>query len=734
MRNLLGSLLRQTLTMLLIFALLTGVLLLPVTVQAVGGILTIVVYDSAGNVITDQCQFSVLNVNTLNKGTPRTSAPMGPGIYDVDAGTNNIIMTNYPAGKTFTKVVQLAEVGAGESVEVEFREDVAFTGTQSSEYPFILLPSATEPAFYCNTYCNLDFALKDVSGKNLTIQEVILDSAADAGSFPFTINQTRIWSYTPEKKIVTMGAESIEAYVINFGQLFVRENVVDGYYTLNFTIRYKVQGDITNNLYEQKLSYQIRVFGKPEEKKDQRFLLSPYSIPTQTGTYGQYMNLQFGIINRGFDVADVISITPVISNDASQWPFEIEAADYTVAVDRQLWPVAAGQSPSETNGTLILVWFPNLHLRQKLTSGYKKIDLKIKFKYGSQAIQEEVLSTYVNVKGNPEEDGKADHEDGRQSVPRLICTGFETNPPKVMGGENFKLTLKLKNTSSKTAIQNIRVVLSSAPAGDEGEPFITASGASSVFIPSIAPDSEHILEVDMVSSVKVPQKAYPLSIKMEYEDAEATPISGEESISIQLYQKVRLDVGKIEVMPPQLTVGQEGNVMFPLYNKGKTKLYNVTVIVPEGQGLSGSEAYIGNVEPGATAQVDMMVKADEPFDIEPKRKLIVRYEDENGVPSDKEVELELSAMDQPEGMDGMPPGFDPGMGGMVGEDGMMGPDGTMEGGPHSPLLPLWGWIAIAVGSGLIFIISIALVVRKKRRKKKMAMEDEAYFQDMLRRG
>ena len=41
------------------------------------------------------------------------------------------------------------------------------------------------------------------------------------------------------------------------------------------------------------------------------------------------------------------------------------------------------------------------------------------------------------------------------SVPRVIVTGFNTEPAEVRAGSNFKLIVHLKNTSSKTAVSNM---------------------------------------------------------------------------------------------------------------------------------------------------------------------------------------------------------------------------------------------------------------------------------------
>lgn len=608
-----------------------------------------------------------------------------------------------------------------------------FAFTPSSEYPFQMQPSPQMAAVYCNGFALLDFEIKNISNKKLEIKEVVLEASA-GDNFPFEVNQARIFGSPEPSAWIT---DSEVTFVV-FPPLFVKPNAADGYYDLNFIIRF--QEGSSGYIYEQKLSFPLRVIGDPANKKDQRVLLAPAQLPTQSGQYGQAMNLQFGLVNRGFDPADIISVTPVVAGDAEAWPFEIERTDYSMAVGRTLFPLPPGaQMGDQGTGTLVLCDFGQVTVRSKIKSGYKELKFRVKYKYGYQEIKDEDFSIFVDIAGDPVSDSEGrDKDSGPTSKPRLLCQGYETNPAKVKGGEKFHLTVHLHNTSSLTAIQNIQVTLSSDQVGENGSvPFLTENGAASLFIPYIEAEGDYDLEVDMVSSSQVPQRNYNLKLDMEYEDLKATAIQAREAISIPLHQEARVDHGKIEIMPEQINVGQEANLSCLIFNKGKTTLYNLTVLVPEGQGISGAEAYLGNVNSGESKTLDMMIKAEESFSPDQPRKLKMRFEDENGAPTEKEIEFPLTVMeDNP--MD-MPPGMS-GMGGMdafpTDENG--NPlDPSMAGemnGPASGLLslmPLWAWILLGVCLLILLVMSISSF-RRKRRKKRMAMEDEAYFRDLMK--
>ena len=591
-------------------------------------------------------------------------------------------------------------------------------------------PSPQMAAVYCNGFALLDFEIKNISNKKLEIKEVVLEASA-GDNFPFEVNQARIFGSPEPSAWIT---DSEVTFVV-FPPLFVKPNAADGYYDLNFIIRF--QEGSSGYIYEQKLSFPLRVIGDPANKKDQRVLLAPAQLPTQSGQYGQAMNLQFGLVNRGFDPADIISVTPVVAGDAEAWPFEIERTDYSMAVGRTLFPLPPGaQMGDQGTGTLVLCDFGQVTVRSKIKSGYKELKFRVKYKYGYQEIKDEDFSIFVDIAGDPVSDSEGrDKDSGPTSKPRLLCQGYETNPAKVKGGEKFHLTVHLHNTSSLTAIQNIQVTLSSDQVGENGSvPFLTENGAASLFIPYIEAEGDYDLEVDMVSSSQVPQRNYNLKLDMEYEDLKATAIQAREAISIPLHQEARVDHGKIEIMPEQINVGQEANLSCLIFNKGKTTLYNLTVLVPEGQGISGAEAYLGNVNSGESKTLDMMIKAEESFSPDQLRKLKLRFEDENGAPTEKEIEFPLTVMednpmDMPPGMSGMDAfptdenglSLDPAMAGEM--------DGSASG--LLSLMPLWAWILLGVCLLILLVMSISSF-RRKRRKKRMAMEDEAYFRDLMK--
>ena len=75
------------------------------------------------------------------------------------------------------------------------------------------------------------------------------------------------------------------------------------------------------------------------------------------------------------------------------------------------------------------------------------------------------------------------------SVPRVIVTGFDTNPPEVHAGSDFTLTIHLKNTSKKTKVQNMLFELEAPTEGTDEQTsapaFLPTSGSNSIYLNGI---------------------------------------------------------------------------------------------------------------------------------------------------------------------------------------------------------------------------------------------------------
>ena len=240
-----------------------------------------------------------------------------------------------------------------------------------------------------------------------------------------------------------------------------------------------------------------------------------------------------------------------------------------------------------------------------------------------------MTAAYTTVNLSQQEEGGA----GDGSVPRVIVTGFDTDPGTVKAGSNFKLVIHLKNTSKKTAVTNMLFDFQAPAAGTdeaaEAPAFLPVSGSSSVYLDKIPADGTKDISIDLNSRADLVQKPYSITMTMKYEDGNATQFEGESSLAIPVAQEARFEFSEIQVMPDTVAVYEEANVTCNLYNLGRVKMYNVKARF-EGDAIEGEEQFVGNLESGATGTIDGIVTAvTESYD-ESNCKLVLTYEDDSG--------------------------------------------------------------------------------------------------------
>lgn len=230
------------------------------------------------------------------------------------------------------------------------------------------------------------------------------------------------------------------------------------------------------------------------------------------------------------------------------------------------------------------------------------------------------------------------------TVPRVIVTGFDTDPGEVKAGNDFKLTIHLQNTSKALNVQNMLFELASPTEGKDEQTtapaFLPSSGSNSIYLDGIKAGGNADISIQLNAKADLVQKPYSINLAMKYEDPNGTQIDAQASVSIPVKQEARFEFSDFEITPATISVGEEANVSCSLYNLGRLKLYNVRAVF-EGKGIKKEELFIGNVESGASAAIDAMLEGEKETDGPGKVKMTVSYEDDAGTVSKVEKELEL---------------------------------------------------------------------------------------------
>jgi len=368
------------------------------------------------------------------------------------------------------------------------------------------------------------------------------------------------------------------------------------------------------------------------------FLIVGDCAPTVTGRYGQPVHLILPIYNMGLEMVTNLIVTPVISNRVEEWPFQLTTTGLVQAVDNV--PASPNKEIAYLNRREV-EW--DLIVSKDALTGYYPLDFNVSY-YRDGSIESTTLRMYVYIQGSSDAGTLEGSESERSSNPRIIVTGFDTDPKEVYAGTTFNLIIHLQNTAKNTTVSNILFDLEAAQEGaDENATyaaFLPTSGSSTIFKDSIAPGATTDIEIEMSAKADLAQKPYILDIKMDYEDEQKNSYSSSSNVSIPVKQIAKYDLSSFDVMPGSISVGSESNIMCSLYNTGKTTLYNVKVSF-EADSISGGDTFIGKIEPGGTGNIDAMVTGEQPTTDDGKVKVVLSYEDESGNVTTDESELEL---------------------------------------------------------------------------------------------
>ncbi|MBS6396907.1 MAG: hypothetical protein KH452_07120 [Clostridiales bacterium] len=431
------------------------------------------------------------------------------------------------------------------------------------------------------------------------------------------------------------------------------------------------------------------------------FLMVGGSWVTPVANAGQEVSIVLPVVNMGKTMVTDAVVTPVLSTDTTAWPFEITSSNYSQTI-KDLPGTDTGASDMDRRREL--TW--NLKTRSDVGNGYQKISFDVRYRASDGTSQSTTLDTYIQLSGTA-----GVGADGKASVPRVIVTGFETNPETVHAGESFVLTLHLKNTSTATSVTNMIFEIVAAVEGKDEDTtyaaFLPTAGSSTIFVDKIGKNGTKDIQIELEAKADLTQKPYAVDVNMSYEDEHVNAYTNKTSVSIPVKQEARVDISEPEVMPTSIEVGGESNIMFNIYNMGKTKLYNVQVKT-QSDSLSGGEAFVGNIDSGATGAVDIYAMGQAPTMDDGMVKLLISYEDETGEATVIEKEISLYVSE--------PMMNDPMMDDPMMNDPMMG-EGEQPGGPGK-------YIAAGVGIAAIIAVIAAIILAKRKKKKEQKSLEE----------
>lgn len=507
------------------------------------------------------------------------------------------------------------------------------------------------------------------------------------GVFPFEVTSNTFKS----RYIGTVGAGKSRGASVSAK---VRSDLTEGYYAVRIDV-YADGGSVASefvNIWVSKSTSST----DDEKEKNVTFVMgenqsTPYAV------YPNVINYSINLRNSSTVDARDVTVSMGLSKDTTEFPFEINEGNY----DRTFEKIEAG--------TTVRLGY-SMAVRSDAYTGYYPIKYTITFRDTADgALKTEEKSFYVNVKNKDKEDTMGDFNANDRTKARIVVDSYETIPKDIIAGDGFELVLRMKNASASVPATNILFSLESEKAADSAV-FSTESGSSAIVVNSLAAGEVTELRVQMLSKAGVDQRSYALTIKEKYDSPEFKNAEESVVIDIPVRQIARLNTGTIEIMPDTINVGSETNVMFPVNNTGKVILYNVMVAF-EADSIQPTDTYLGNIEPGKTSNVDIMLSGIAPTADDGIVKINITYEDENGEvqpPVVKEMKLYVNE-EIPMDFGDMAGNFD---------------DIPME---EPSFFQKYKMIIFPAAAVLVVAVATVIIVKKKKKKRlaeEEGMDDE----------
>ncbi len=466
---------------------------------------------------------------------------------------------------------------------------------------------------------------------------------------------------------------------------------------------------------------------EPDEQAESVVDLSNIELLSKNGVVPKYIaggktewELTVTNKNSSGDIQDIV-VKPELGDMVENWPFQIEQQEYEQSI-----PVLTANETKEISFAFTQ--------REDVPTKPYMISFSIYVKGSPVKTQKLYVNTTAKEQeSNKNEDTQTDDnmlQDGMAdfggisngeavysgggggsdstSVPRVIVTGFTTNPAEVRAGSDFTLTVHLKNTSKASRVQNMLFDLQAPTEGADEQTmapaFLPSSGSSSIYLEGIDADGAADIAINLNAKSDLLQKPYSIDLSMKYEDGAGAQVEAASSISIPVKQDARFELSEFEISPESIAVGEEANIMCNLYNLGRIKLYNVKAVF-EGACIEKEEVFLGNVDSGATASIDAMLEGKKATEGPAKVNMTLSYEDEAGKRSESKKEFQIMVTD-------------------VVEDDMMPMMEEMEEEGSFPMIPA------AIVSVLVIVIAAIVFIVKRNKKKRMKNEEEALLDEL----
>lgn len=464
------------------------------------------------------------------------------------------------------------------------------------------------------------------------------------------------------------------------------KRVGDGSGTLRFAITY-YNSDNTHNTFTVQKTIFDPTGSVSSTEEDGKLLVQSYHVDHSPINEGEKFNLIFTLKNNGSSACN--NVMAVLDSSTA------EGISINGVTDTQyISSIEAGATSTIT--------YPLTCLSKMATNNYA-FSLILSADELSKAVTSKVFIPVTGTKTD-----KDDVTKPSASRPVIIIESYDYGGQPVTGGKEFNLTMRFKNTNTVAQIENLKITVSSVAGTDDKSvagAFTPAKSSNTFFVSKAGPGTYFTEQIALIPKADATPNSYGVSIVFNYEavlDGKRETIEATETISIPLTQPDRFEANNAELQTP-MYLGQPGQLNINYVNKGKSKIFNLSVKL-DGNFTSGeSNSYIGNIESGVgdSFQATLNPSAEGTL----TGTATFSYEDANGATKNvvKDFTCDVMPIDVPTN------------GGVISE-----PEPVPEQSNSSSPWMIW----LIIGGVIIAAAVVFVIIHKKRKMKKLRMLED----------
>jgi len=236
-------------------------------------------------------------------------------------------------------------------------------------------------------------------------------------------------------------------------------------------------------------------------------------------------------------------------------------------------------------------------------------------------------------------------------TPWVIVNKYTLSSEQVYAGNRVVLSLFIENTNPKP-VKNLKLSLGVIKVEDEtvgGTVFSPVNSSNTFFIENIEGQSVVRKDIEIFVDPNASAKTYIVPLDIVYEDERGKQLSVEELINIPVIQNAMLEILSVDY-PKEAALGEMINIVSEFVNVGKVNLSNFRVNIEGDFGKDNTLYYVGNLEMGISDYYQGRIIPEEEGPLE--GKVVYTYLDASNeeVRVEKDFEINVGPMREPEPM------------------------------------------------------------------------------------